>query len=272
MKIRSEQAITDTLLTVGETSGTVGKAEGNVSVAVIYCRLPQLGGFWSTLLGQTRRWTQSEVMAKARRILAEFPDVRGGVQPISAIGNAGRNAELQFNLLGPDIAKLGDYADQVMARMRQDGGFVDIDTTLSNRKPELQVHIDRVKASQFGLRVADIAGTLRTLVGGEIVGSYKEDDDQYDVWLRAKAPDRGTAEALEQITMRVGGPLRTGLMPTTDSPLVQLANFVRLEESRGPDQIERFQRQRNVSIVANLSNLALGDAMNKVREIVAGLN
>src|SRR5207248_4826623 len=49
------QVITDTLLTVGETSGTVGKAEGNVSVAVIYCRLPQLGGFWSTLLAKTDR-------------------------------------------------------------------------------------------------------------------------------------------------------------------------------------------------------------------------
>src|SRR5213075_2586129 len=85
-------------------------------------------------------------------------------------------------------------------------------------------------------------------------------------------PDRSTAEGLEQITMRVGGPFRTGLMPTTDSPLIQLANFVRLEEARGPDQIERFQRQRKVSIVANLSNYALGDAMNKVREIVAGLN
>lgn len=268
MKIRNQQAITDTLLTVGETSGTVGKGEGNVSVATIYCRLPQLGGFWSTLLGQTRQWTQFEAMANARRIIAEFPDVRGGVQPISAIGNTGRNAELQFNLLGPDIAKLSDYADQAMVRMQHDGGFVDIDTTLSNRKPELQVHIDRVKASQFGLRVADIAGTLRTLVGGEIVSTYKEEDDQYDVWLRADAHNRSTSEALEQITMRLGGPLKTGLIPADNSPQVQLANFVRLEESRGPDQIERFQRQRKVTVVSNLSDLPLGDAIARVRDMV----
>src|SRR5213076_2603220 len=133
-------------------------------------------------------------------------------------------------------------------QMRKTSGIVDVDTTASNRKPEIQVHIDRVKASQFGLRVADIAATLRTLVGGEIIGTYKEADDQYDVWLRAGVLNRSTKEALEQMTMRVGATVRGGLISSTESnSLVQLANFLRLEESRGPNQIERFQRQRKMS-------------------------
>ena len=48
----------------------------------------------------------------SRNLQAEFPDLRGGVQPTSGVGNSGRNSELQFNLLGPDLAKLGNYADQ----------------------------------------------------------------------------------------------------------------------------------------------------------------
>jgi len=272
LKIEGQQVVTDTLVTVGETSGSVGKGEGNVTLAVIYCRLPQLGGFWETRLGKTRRWSQFQAMQMARRVMADFPDLRGGVQPISNIGNSGRNSELQFNLLGPDLSKLSDYAEQIMVQMRETRGFVDIDTTLSNRKPELQVHIDRVKASQFGLRVGDIASTLRTLVGGEIVSTYKEEDDQYDVWLRAKAPNRDTKEALEQITMRVGGALPGGLIRTGETPQVQLANFVRLEESRGPDQIERFQRQRKVTVVSNLADLPLGDAIARIRQVVQGMN
>jgi HAE1 family hydrophobic/amphiphilic exporter-1 len=160
-----------------------------------------------------------------------------------------------------------------MRRMRENPSLVDIDTTLSTRKPELQVHIDRPKASQFGLRVADVAGTLRTLVGGEIVGTYKEGDDQYDVWLRAEARDRSTKEALDHIALRVGGAVRGGLLPATESPLVQLANFVRLEESRGPNQIDRFQRQRKVTVVANLApGYALGEAITFVRQAMTGLN
>ncbi len=262
-------AVIDTLLTVGETSGSVGKAEGVVNTGVIYCRLPQLGGFWERVTGRTRRWSQFDAMARARKILAEFPDVRASVQVVSNIGQGGRSSELQFNILGPELRKLTGYTEEIMARMREVRGIVDVDTTASNRKPELQVHIDRVKASQFGLRVADIAGTLRTLVGGEIVGTYKEEDDQYDVWLRAEAPDRGTKEALEQITMRVGGAVRGGLISSAETnSLVQLVNFLRLEEARGPNQIERFQRQRKISVVANLSDYALGEAITDVRRIV----
>ena len=273
IRMRDEAAILDTLVTVGETSGSIGKAEGQVNIAVIYCRLPQLGGFWSTLLGKTRRWSVFEVMAATRRILAEYPDVRAAAQTISAIGSGGRNSELQFNIIGPDLTKLADYTEQIMDRMRATPGIVDVDTTASNRKPELQVHIDRVKASQFGLRVSDIAATLRTLVGGEIVGTYKESDDQYDVWLRAQASNRGTREALEQITMRVGAAVQGGLIPSGGSNnLVQLANFLRIEESRGPNQIERFQRQRKMSVAANLYNYALGEAINDMRRIASEVN
>src|SRR5258706_1406196 len=105
-----------------------------------------------------------------------------------------------------------------------------------------------------------------------MVGAYKEADDQYDVWLRAEAPNRGTKEALEQITMRVGAPVRGGLLQGTENPLVQLANFLHLEESRGPDQIERFQRQRKVTVAANLLNLPLGDAIARVQNAVQALN
>ena len=275
IRMGGQQAVTDTLVTVGETSGRVGKAEGNVAQANIYCRLPPLGGRFSQWLGHSRRWSQFDVMMRGRQILADYPDVRGSVQRISGMGGGGgRDAEIQFNILGPDLGKLTAYADQIMDQMRANQDMVDIDTTLYNRKPELQVHVDRIKTSQFGLRVADIAGTLRTLVGGEIVGTYKEGDDQYDVWLRAETPDRNTKEALEQIAMRVGGTVQPGLfVKPGDENLVQLANFVRLEEARGPNQIDRFQRQRKVTIIANLvPGTAMGDAIAYVRGVLNELN
>ncbi|MEP6663110.1 MAG: efflux RND transporter permease subunit, partial [Verrucomicrobiota bacterium] len=110
MKLHNQPAIIHTLVTIGETTGRIGKGEGDVTTASIYCRLPNLGGFWSTLLGKTRQWSQFEVMAMTRKILAEYPDVRTSVQMISNIGGGGRNADLQFNLLGPDLDKLSFFA------------------------------------------------------------------------------------------------------------------------------------------------------------------
>ncbi|HWH68952.1 MAG TPA: efflux RND transporter permease subunit, partial [Candidatus Sulfotelmatobacter sp.] len=266
IRMDGQPAVTDTLITIGETSGRVGKGEGDVTRGTIYCRLPELGGRLSTLLGHSRRWSQFQAMGQARRILADFPDLRAGVQLTSGIGGGGRNADIQFNLVGPDLDKLSQYSDRIITRLRERKGIVDLDTTLSNRKPELQAHIDRAKASQFGLRVNDIATTLRTLVGGDIVGTYKEADDQYDVWLRANPAGRNTQEALEQIMLRAGG------VAANESSMVQLANFLSFEEARGPNQIDRYQRQRKVTVIGNLVDYPLSEAMTDVRQVITELN
>lgn len=261
LQIKGQPVITDTLITVGNTSGRVGKGEGDVTVANIYCRLPELGGLTSKLLGRTRSWSQFEAMGLTRRVLAKFPDVRSSVQLISNIGGGGRNYDVQFNLVGPDLDKLMDYSDQLMAKMRQQRGVVDVDITLANRKPELRIEVDRPKASQFGLQIQDISDTLRTLVGGEIVGTFRENDDLYDVWLRADPKNRVTQESLEDVTLR-----------TSSNNLVQLGNVVKFHEERGPNQIDRFQRQRKVTIGANLVDKALGEAVDDIRAAVKEIN
>ncbi len=270
LRIDGQPVIIDTLATLGETTGRVGKGEGDVTFASIYCRLPDLGGRLDTLLGRTRRWSQFEVMRMVRKVLTQYPDVRSSVQLISGIAQTGRNSDLSFNLMGPDLDKLTEYSSIIVEKMRELPGLADNDTSLANRKPELQVHIDREKASQMGVRVVDVANTLRVLVGGEIISNYKESDDQYDVWLRANARDRSTQEALEQMMLRTPTPAAGA--PTPDSQLVQLANFVRLEEARGPNQIDRFQRQRKVTIGGNLAGSSLNEAMTEVKKIVEEMN
>jgi HAE1 family hydrophobic/amphiphilic exporter-1 len=270
VRIDGQAAITDTLITIGETSGRVGKGEGDVTRATIYCRLPPLGGRISTMLGHSRRWSQFEAMRHARQIMADFPDLRAGVQFIGGGGGGGRNADVQFNLVGPDLNQLTEYSQQVIETLRKEPGFVDLDTTLSTRKPELQATIDRAKASQFGLPVSEIASALRTLVGGEVVGAYKEGDDQYDVWLRANPEGRGAAEALEQIMLRLSaGKAGTN---STESSMIHLANVLSFKEARGPNQIDRYQRQRKVTVVGNLADYPLSQAMEKVRAAVAELH
>jgi HAE1 family hydrophobic/amphiphilic exporter-1 len=264
-------AIINVLVTIGETSGRVGKGEGDVTRVLIYCHLPELGGLAAQVTGRARRWSQFEVMGRARRILADYPDLRASVQTTSIFGAGGRNSELQFNLVGPDLARLEGYGREMIEKLRRKPGIVDLDTTLSNRKPELQASIDRPKASQFGLRVADIASALRTLVGGDIVGTYKESDDQYDVWLRARPEGRSTRESLEAIMLRVGG-ARAPASLSAETSMVSLENFVTFDEARGPNQIDRYQRQRKVTVVGNLVGYSLSEAMADVRQGVEELN
>ena len=108
----------------------------------------------------------------------------GRAGPHFSSGGGFRQAMVDLNLRGPDLQALQEYSDRIIEWMKQHPEYVDIDTSLSLRKPELRVHIDRERASDLGISVQTIASTLNVLVGGEPVTKYKEVDEQYDVWLR----------------------------------------------------------------------------------------
>lgn len=252
-RLRGLRGVKHTLVTIGDTSGQVASGEGDVTTGGIYVRLSEL---------EDRDFTQFDVMGDARAIMAEYPDLRASVQGVNAFAGGGnRMTDFEFDLVGPELEQLQAIGDRIMAGMRQVPGFVDVDSTLALRKPELRVHIDRKKAADLGLRVEDIAGALRTLVGGEPVSKYKEGDEQYDVWLRAGRLDRDDPHAIYNLSVA-----------RPNGELVRLSNVVTLDEERGPAQIDRFSRQRKLTVVANLVNLPLSDAIAAVNRIVAGID
>lgn len=252
-RLRTLPTVTHLLTTIGDATGRLRAGEGPVTQGSVYVRLEEL---------DARSISQFAVMEKARVLLAEFPDLRTSVQSINMFMSGGqRYTEIEIYLTGPSLEKLDRYSNQIMSGMRKIPGIVDVDTTLSVRQPEMRVNINRSKASSFGIKVQDIAATLRTLVGGEPVTKYKEEQEQYDVWLRAQAPNRHDQDALEDLTIA-----------TPNGALVKLSNLATLNEERGPAQIDRYNRQRKVTIVANLQNLALSEAIDKIRPILDALD
>ncbi len=107
-------------------------------------------------------------------------NLRTGVRPVATFGGGGnQNAEIQFTINGPDLKALEQFGGAVAAAARKQGTMVDIDTSLNVGKPELSVHIDRMKAADLGVRVSDAADALRLLVGGDQVTTYNEAGEQY---------------------------------------------------------------------------------------------
>ena len=246
-------AVTHVLSTIGDSTGRLKAGEGPVTEGSLYVRLADLG---------QRPVSQFQVMEQARTLLTQYPDLRASVQSVNMfMGGGQRYTEIELDITGPSLEKLEHYSNQVMAGMRAIPGIVDVDTTLSVRQPELRVQINRQKASDFGIKVQDIAAALRTLVGGEPVTKFKEEQDQYDVWLRAQLPNRNDPHALNDLTIA-----------TPSGELVKLANLATMSEERGPSQIDRYSRQRKVTIVANLNHLPLSVAMARIGDVVARLD
>ena len=153
---------------------------------------------------EERKRDQFEVMTRIRNeVLPPFAaSLRTSVQPIANIGGGGsQNADIQFIINGPDLAKLDAYSKQLVARVKTLPGVVDVDTSLNTGKPELSVHVDRPKAADLGVQIADAAEALRLLVGGDQVTTYNEGGEQYEVHLRAQQADRSTQQAVAALTV-----------------------------------------------------------------------
>lgn len=199
--------------------------------------------FFELVPMEERKHTQQELMQIARGWLGQYKDVHPAVQIPSAISGGGfANADVVFIIRGPDLAKLRDYSAKVTEVLRNTPGAVDVDTTLEEGKPEVRVNINRDKAADLGVSVGSIASGLRTMVGGQVVSSYRSGEDRYDVRLRVDQPFRSDAAEIAQL-----------YVPSTKVSNVRLDSVVTLDEGIGPAQIDRYNRQRQVIITSNVA-------------------
>ena len=240
--------------TIGENSGNAGKGQGDVTRGSIYFRISEL---------DERQYSQFDLMQRARVILLDYPELRTTVSDVSAIGGGpeGDTRTFQVSVSGPDLGKLAEFSEAFKTRLRQVQGLVDVDTNMSLRKPEVQVSIDRDRASDLGVPVQTIANTLNVLVGGQIVSRYKEAGEQYDVWLRADKAFRSNPQGLSSLTV-----------PSPEAGPVQLGALTQPLETRGPSQINRLNRQRTVTILAHPDQISLNDAMIQAKAIAKDLD
>src|SRR6185369_9117059 len=102
------------------------------------------------------------------------------------------------------------------------------------------VVIDRARAGDLGVRIGDIAQSLNTLVAGQKVSTFNAGTDQYNVRVRAMGDFRASAAGLQRM-----------MVASQKVGWVSLDNLVRVEEGTGPSSIDRYNRQRQVMLVAN---------------------
>ncbi len=224
------------------------------NLGTVYVRLKPL---------KKRTRDQFAVMNDVRdHVLPQFAsaNLRTGVRPVATIGGGGnQNADIQFTINGPDLGKLEQFANTIVDQVRKQPGVVDVDTSLNTGKPEVSVHLDRLKAADLGVQIADAAEALRLLVGGDQVTTYNEGGEQYEVHVRAMANDRSSAAAIGQLTV-----------PSTRIGSVPLENVADLTPGTSPAAIDRLNRQRQVTVFAGLlpgvSQTPAMDAMTRVAE------
>lgn len=253
-RFKQIRGVTSVFTTIGPTDGRAPKGQGDVTQVLIYCKMTDL---------RERKFTQRDSMADARTVLADYPDLRTAVQDVKLFSSSAfKNAQVDISLRGPDAEKLNEYAAKIMHWMKSRGHYTDVDTNAASRSPELQVKIHRDRAADQGVDVQGLATALGLLVGGEPVTKYKEGTEQYDVWLRADLANRDRQTAIFALAV-----------PSQSGELVELRNIAEPVSARGPAAIERYARQRQVTVQSNLQpGYALGNALQEIEPFVKSLD
>jgi HAE1 family hydrophobic/amphiphilic exporter-1 len=210
-------------------------------------------------------YSQRDVMQEIRARMKKYSELRTRVGNVQVLNQGSAPVDIDFVIRGPDLATLSAYSERLRQLALQTPGLADVDTTLRITKPELRVAIDRDRAADLGVVAADIAGSLRLMVGGDDEVSRFRDDklaDDYDVEVRLRGADRDSAETVSKLWV-----------PSSKGRLVRLDNVVKLQEGTTAYRIEALDRQRVVAIRAQVTpGYALADRLDEMFKHAETLN
>ena len=193
-----------------------------------------------------------------RERLKQVPGIT--VTHVGLLDPVGGNKQIEFSLQGPDLQELERLSRLVIEKVRDIPGLVDLDSSVKPDKPVIDIEVKRDAASDLGLSVAQIAGSLRTLVAGQTVGNWRAPDDQtYDVNVRLSPEARNTPQDLERL------PFAIGTNADGSTRIVRLNQVAAVKESTGPNQINRRDLTREVAINANVFNRSAGEVSADIR-------
>lgn len=190
------------------------------------------------------------IIAQLRQQLDAIPGIKVSMLQRSALKEG---KPLEISIKGESTDQLADLAEQTQQIMASIPGAVDVTSSYRPGQPEAQIQIRRAAAADLGVSTGNISDTLRTMFNGLTVGQFKDGEDSYDVTVRLDPRDRENMQNLHGIYL--ASRYQTPGRPPTLVPLEQVTE---LTYATGPVQINRYDRQREIRLSANLAGQSLG--------------
>jgi len=169
--------------------------------------------------------------------------------------NGPGGSAIDIEISGDNMQRIQTVAAQISNILRQTPGIFGADLSWREGRPEVQAHIDRDRAAQYGISVAQIANALHTSLEGDITSKYRENGKEYDIRVSLPKTQRNI---VSQVPNMVVGTTPAG------QP-VYLYEVVRLQPAGGPTKMQRSSRQRTVTLTAQL---AKGYALGNMQQIL----
>ena len=196
--------------------------------------------------------------ADTRQRIASVPLVKSVVTDPEFMQGAPSQAPISVYVRGDDMVALQRLSDEVVAKIRQVPGTVDVDSTLEGGQPEVVARVNRDLAADLGFDVGSVALQLRGMVEGVVPTKLREGDKEYDIRVRLSPEFRNDFQAIARAPLH-----------SPRGALIRTSDIATMEPGVGPTNIEREQRRRQSKIDIELSDRPLGDVTTDVQAVMA---
>ena len=202
------------------------------------------GGFVRILLVKPdqRERSQQEIANRLSAELRKKTKARAMVIQQSTFGGRRAGQPIQYVLQAPNIEKLREILPAFMTKVNENPIFVQADVNLKFTKPELQIVINRDKANLLGVSTQNIGQTLQLALSGQRFGYFIMNGKQYQVLGELAREDRNKPLDLKSLYVR-----------NNFGQMIQLDNFVNLQETTAPPQLYRYNRFVAATISSGLA-------------------
>ncbi len=201
-----------------------------------------------------RERSTSEVMEELRNKI-NIPGTQVNITTNSGFFGPGGGKPIAIKVKGDNLDTLERLAAEIGNEMKQVKGVREVEDSFAEGRPEFLIEVDRSLAARLGLRVTQIATSVKTAISGDVATTYEVGGEEYDVKVRLQEDDRQNIEQIKNLN----------LISVTGAkvPLTRVAEF---EYDTGPKEILRDNQVRYAEITASLYQMDLGTAVNNIKE------
>ncbi|MBK7581795.1 MAG: efflux RND transporter permease subunit [Myxococcales bacterium] len=208
-----------------------------------------------------RRRTQEQIFQSVSAKLNGFTDLRTFPAQPPTIGNRFSGLPLQYVVQAPNLDALAEVLPKILEEAGKSPALRFVDADLKFNRPEGVIHIDRAKATELGISVADIARTLDLSYGGRRYGYFVRNGRQYQVIGELERADRSAPDAVRRLSVR-----------SKSGQMVALDNLVRIQEGTAPAAIYRFDRYVSATLSGGLApGYALDDGIRAMDAVAKAI-
>ena len=211
-----------------------------------------------------RKASQQEIYERMVKLYRQFPVARifpNQEQTISTSLSSGSQLPVQFVLQNLDFSKLEEVLPKFIDEARQDSVFSNVDANLKFNKPEINITIDRLKATDLGINVIDISSTLDYALSGRRYDYFLNNGKQYFVIGQVERGERDKTANISSLYVR-----------SNTGDLIQLDNLVSIQENSNPPTLYHFNRYKSATVSASLAQgFTLGEGIEEMQKIAGKL-